>query len=95
VSGNVIFSLGTGTGITNGSMAISAFTGNTTTDHVAGKNAYGSSSYPTSTQDASIATVPRWRVNISSTTTIYLKGSLTYSGGSPKFYGYISARRMR
>lgn len=95
VSGNVMFSFGTAVSITNASMAVSLFSGNTTTDHVAGANAYGSSAYPTATQDSSVATVPRFRVSISGTTTVFLKGAITYASGAPFFYGYISARRMR
>ncbi len=37
----------------------------------------------------------RGRALLSGTTTIYLVGSVTYTGGAPAVWGYISARRMR
>lgn len=40
-------------------------------------------------------TVPPKRVRLASTTTYYLKMLASYSAGTPKFYGRISARRMR
>ncbi len=70
---------------------LSAFSGNTTTDLVVGDN-YLTISHLTNVGSMSI---PAWRVNVSSTTTIYLKGRVSYSSGTPQWYGRISARRVR
>lgn len=40
-------------------------------------------------------TLPRKRINVSSPTTVYLVGKITFSAGSAKGYGKITARRVR
>lgn len=37
----------------------------------------------------------RRRINVSTTTTVYLVGQVDFSAGSPGLYGFISARRIR
>lgn len=49
---------------------------------------------PTSSEGLSM-TLPTSRVNISSSTTYYLKGQINYSAGTPTATGYIKARRIR
>lgn len=74
-------------------IALSAFSGATTTDQVQGDNQI--EVYPpTSTVDSS-ASIPAWRVSLSGTTTIFLKFAYAFSAGTPKAFGRISARRMR
>ena len=74
-------------------VSISLFSGNTTTDHVFGDN-YLAIIQPPASLDSSIS-IPAWRVALASTTTVYLKGLCSYTGGPPKFWSRISARRVR
>jgi hypothetical protein len=74
-------------------MALSAFSGNTTTDHVNGDNQIFIVA-PAAGNDTS-GCIPTWRVSLASTTTIYVKGYATYSAGQAKLFGRISARRVR
>ena len=93
VSGHGVFtSATTGTGSNN--LALSLFSGNTTTDQVVGDNqAY----LPTNSTGFSLGgSIPAWRVSVNSTTIVYLKGALIYSVVGPAvWYGRISARRVR
>jgi len=92
VTGQPIYSANSGTGLGRFSGAVSAFSGNTTTDHIVGDNELHS--LEVSTQDVPV-TIAAWRVSLASTTTIYLKGNATFSGGTVQLYGRISARRVR
>lgn len=92
VSGSVEFAIN-GSTITAVAAAISLFSGNTTTDQASGKNSVNGLP-PISTADC-VNSIPRFRVSISATTTVYLKGVAIFSAGQPQFYGYISARRVR
>lgn len=74
-------------------MATSAFSGNTTTDHIQGDNDLNSNP-ATGAYDMGL-TIANWRVSIAATTTIYLKAAVTFSAGQPTLYGRISARRVR
>lgn len=74
-------------------LALSAFTGNTTTDHTTGDNA-SDGAPPTSTYDTNCS-IPAWRVSIASTATYYLKARFVYSAGTPKTSGRITAVRIR
>lgn len=92
VSGTIDYQLN-GATATAVRVALSAFTGNTTTDHVSGDNVvFGPA--PTATNDVSL-TIPCWRVSIASTTQINLKDYATYSSGTPQGTARISARRVR
>jgi len=77
----------------NAFAAISTNSGNTTTDHVTGDNQIAGME-PTATYDRTLE-IPTYRMSLSGTTTVYLKGRVSYSAGTPKFYGRISARRVR
>jgi hypothetical protein len=79
--------------VTRNVMAISLFSGNTTTDHTNADNT-GDYLLPTGGANGQ-GNIPVWRVSISSTTTVYLKARLTYASGSPLLDGRISARRVR
>lgn len=72
---------------------VSQFSGNTTTDHSEGDNlavqTIGNSIYVDS------IAIPAWRVSTAGSTTVYLKGSTNYSGGTPQYGGRVSARRVR
>lgn len=76
-------------------LALSAFSGNTTTDHVESDNLV-ESLVPNATITVQGLSIPSWRSSLSTTTTIYAKGQASYSaGGPPKMYCRISARRVR
>lgn len=78
----------------NAMLAISIFSGNTTTDHVIGDNVSG-------IVTSNIALIYRpgningYRLKLAADTTVYLKVMSTFSAGSPLYAGRISARRMR
>jgi len=74
-------------------VAISLFSGNTTTDHSAGDNVMDGP-FPTVALNQSIS-VPVWRVSVASTTTVFLKALGVYTVGNPRYVGRISARRIR
>lgn len=86
------------TGELNGATLTSMLAGiGTTTGNDGSGLVYGDNSgnfLPTSANRAGV-TVPPKRVRLASTTTYYLKMMAAYSAGTPKFYGRISARRMR
>jgi hypothetical protein len=73
--------------------AVSAFSGNTTTDHTGGDNVMDGFN-PTAGSNGSIG-ISAWRVSIASPTTIYLKARLSFGSGSPTATGRISAIRVR
>lgn len=73
--------------------AVSAFTGNTTTDHVFGDNVRGTLA-PTATAGTGVS-INSWRKSLSSTTTIFLKFRSDFSAGTARGYGRISALRVR
>lgn len=79
--------------VTRSIFALSAFSGNTTTDHANADNVIDGD-LPTGSSNGGAA-IPVWRVSVSSSTTIYLKARLTYASGSPTLDGRISARRVR
>lgn len=72
---------------------ISLFTGNTTTDYVNGDNALDA--VPSSSTSNSSVSILNWQVNVTTTTTVFLKALGGFSAGNPKMFGRISARRMR
>ena len=72
--------------------AISANSGSTTTDHVTGDNVL---SVNGTASTSNFGQTVSWRRTISGTTTYYLKVSLAYSAGTPRFRGKIYARRRR
>lgn len=84
---------GTLTG-TNWSIGISSTSGNSMTGLTQGDNYVSSPALSTVGADMAL-TIPGFRVNISGTTTYYLKCMATFTIGTAKAYGRISARRMR
>jgi hypothetical protein len=79
---------------TNGvSGAVSLFSGNTTTDHILGYNELNMT-LPTNLGNVTV-TIPRFRVSVNTTTTIYLKQKWVYTGGPPLGEGSLTARRIR
>jgi hypothetical protein len=79
--------------ITEWSAGISTTTGNSVVGLIAGDN-FGEGPIPVAATDAFVV-IPAWRVSISSTTIYYAKMEVTYSAGTPRLYGRISARRVR
>jgi len=73
-------------------VAVSSYSGNTTTDHVLGVNQLYFNDYSGNDQ---AGPVPVVRFSLASTTTLYLKATANYSSGSPYVYGRLSARRVR
>jgi hypothetical protein len=96
VSGVVVLNLTTEVITGNCAVALSAFSNNTTTDHVMGDNQVYSGVTSSTSAQYSTWSIPSWRVSVASNTTIYLKGLATFTGaGTGGWYGRISARRMR
>ena len=85
----------TNNGATATAMAagISSTSGNSTTGLTQGTN-WLSQTGPLSTTDVS-ATIANYRVNITATTTYYLKYMAAFSAGQPQAYGSLTARRIR
>jgi hypothetical protein len=75
-------------------MAVSLYSGSTTTDYVVGDNVCYFFQ-PSSTNSYTGFVVPGYRVSVNGAQTVYLKGISTYSGGTPLYFGRISARRRR
>lgn len=59
-----------------------------------GDNAYQTPTSPNAVAD-NCMTIPAWRLNVNTTTTVYLVARATFSVGSVGAYGRISARRVR
>lgn len=93
VTAQVLLTLNAAT-MTAWQMAVSAFSGATTTDHVSGDNVMGNFSPPTAAYN-SAGYVASFRMNNSSTVTAYLKLNVTYSAGTPQYLARLSARRVR
>lgn len=72
---------------------ISTDSGNNSTGSVYGKS--GIEFYNTTATANTGVTFPQHRLSLSGAQTLYLKGYATYSAGTPKFGGFISARRVR
>jgi hypothetical protein len=66
--------------------------GNAFSDEVEGSN--NAKSYVVNTTQQTLV-VPNWRLSLAVTTTVRMKTSYTYSGGSIATYGRISARRRQ
>ena len=82
---------GTMTGETR--IGISTTSGNSTTDLTIG---YNRLTFPNATVAAdSGASIPMYRLQLGSTTTVYLKFFTEYTAGTPKALGTIIARRRR
>lgn len=90
VGGNVNFS-GTSATVTSKRAAISTTSATIPTD---GSEVWDGQQTTTLTVVDGI-TIPRKRVNVSSTTTVYLVGQCTFSAGSVAASGGITARRIR
>jgi hypothetical protein len=64
--------------------ALSLNSGNTTTDHVNGKNVTETTaSTAFGTNDRDTVGITPWRVTVSATTTVYFKQAFTYTVGTP------------
>jgi hypothetical protein len=82
------------TGITRCALGISTTSGNNSSGLTQGNNMFDTPTAPNGSADLSMA-IPVYRVRVSSTTTYYLKNTMTYSAGTPQYQGRISARRVR
>ena len=77
----------------NGSaMAISANSGNTTTDHVRGDNQLNGQP-PTGAMDSSLS-IPSYRKAVATSTQMWVKAMQNYSAGTPQAACRVSARRI-
>lgn len=90
VEGNVNFSASTAT-VTGTSAGISSTSATLPTD---GTEAY-SGVQVTLLSELDSVTMPRKRISIAGTTTVYLVGKSTFSAGTVTAFGAISARRVR
>ena len=93
VSGMVSFTGGAVTG-TQFSAGFGTASGNSATGLVAGDNLVTTLGAPGVGIDPGMA-IPQYRINVSSTTIIYLKAFALFTLGTAKAYGRISARRRR
>lgn len=75
-------------------LGIGTASGNSSTGLVFGDNTLSTTTMPTSNSDIGLS-IPSYRVSLSGTTTYYLKVFGTYTVGTLKAYGRISARRVR
>ena len=84
-------------GLTSGALSVvSRIASVSLVSNTHAENGYQSSSSIASTADgAESLPLTRRRVRVSSTTTLYLVGSATFSGGTVDAYGAITARRVR
>jgi hypothetical protein len=93
VTGTVLLD-GNGAAVTNtAAMAVSLFSGATTTDHVLGNN-YLTFAIAVALGVSRSATVSNYRLVVTAQTTVYLKSFVNYSLGTPLLYGRLSARRV-
>jgi hypothetical protein len=90
VSGNINFSAGTAT-VTGTAGGISTMSATLPTD---GSEVY-SGVQVTLLSETDSVTLPRKRISIATTTTVYLVGRSTFSAGSVSGFGQINARRVR
>ena len=90
VSGNVNFT-GTTATVTGGQAGISTTSATLPTD---GTECYDGT-ITTALSDTSTVTLPRKRISINSTTTVYLEAQKTFSAGTEAAFGSITARRVR
>ncbi len=93
VSGGVHHVLNGATATTGVYGAISLFSADTQTDHVSGSNLFGSNP-PISGGPSITVALPPFRITVSSTTTVYLKGKTDFGAGNPRVAGYIRANRV-
>ena len=85
-----------GATITRRLMAISLYSGNTTTDHVLGSTVTEAPAPSSPAASDSAATIANLRISLSGTTTVYLKQAVTYSAGTAQLQnGKLTARRAR
>lgn len=92
VTGQINFNLA-GSVSTQMNGGISITTGNSSTGLTLGDN-FIQTSVPTAVFDTSVC-IANYRQSFSATTTVYLKGNIAFSAGTPNAYGRISARRIR
>lgn len=89
---SVMLNINAGTSATQIIAGITATSGAVSTGLVVGQN----SSFIASSAVAQLtAVVPVYRISLAGTTTYYLKGNITYTGGGSQVNGRISARRVR
>ncbi len=93
VSGVVNVTPGSGVAIVYALIGISITSGNSGAGLTFGDNQIDSVG-PTATSDCGLS-IPNYRIQLTGTTTVYLKMQAQYSSGTPLFSGRISARRAR
>lgn len=95
VTGISMFYNSNSAGLSASILGIGLVSGNSSSGLVYGQN----TTYQTGVTSAGYTVtldVPAYRISLATTTIVYLKGSLSYGGGTPHIGGYrISARRVR
>ena len=91
MTGIFVFNINGSTSSGVSAAAISTNSGNTTTDHVFPDN-YADVAFPPATN--AFISIPNYRLVLTSTTTVYHKGNMTFSAGTPQIRGRLSARRV-
>lgn len=87
------FAFNNGSTTTSIIIGISTTSGNSAVGIIFGSN--GLSGFPPNASQSGSASISRYRVSLSATTTLYLKYRASYTVASPQAQGIISARRMR
>ncbi len=80
--------------VTNSFGVISAYSGNTTTDHVYGINQFSVLTPAAGNQSDYEIVIPGFIYTVNTDTTLYLKGYQTYGSGSPYTTGRITAIKL-
>jgi len=93
VSMFVVCGLSGATGLTSETVGISTTAGNSGTGLVYGQTV--TDMVPATGLYSPSSSIPLVRASLSGSTTYYLKVNASYSAGTPKFFGTISARRRR
>jgi len=97
VSGQLSYNPVTAGSFTNAEVAISSYSADTSLDHQWGMN-YITWTNPSNFPASGVVTnyIIPYRMNLPTTTTVYLKGKAVYQTGTPNMrVGYIRARRIR
>ncbi len=89
-TGRADFTVNTATAWLQSALAISTFTGNTTTDHVPGDNQFA---FAISANTNSSGWIPDYRITLGSATTYYFKCNSSFSTGNPQVAGLIILTR--
>ncbi len=84
-----------GTTVTRIITSISLFSGNTTTDQVAGVNSFDGDINAAVGGNVGNVSISPWRVLTATSATVYIKTRASYAASAPLLDGYVACRRTR